>query len=124
VLKRRRGEPDAYLYGDGRDYVHPVEVALKWHHSSATWGVLGDAEVYGMSEQRRAILDVLEDADEPLGPKQITETLKAKGIEMNEGAVRQMLSQMAKDCQVKNLGRGKYVHPDKAIEPDNADTLT
>jgi RecA-family ATPase len=29
VLKRRRGEPDAYLYGDGRDYERPVELALK-----------------------------------------------------------------------------------------------
>jgi hypothetical protein len=124
VLKRRRGEPDAYLYGDGRDYEHPVELALKWDQPSATWAILGNAEVYEMSEQRRAILAVLNASDEPLGPKVIHEMLNERGIEMSEGAVREMLSQMAKDGQVKNFGRGQYVHPAKANEPDNADILT
>jgi hypothetical protein len=124
VLKRRRGEPDAFLYGDGRDYEYPVELALKWDQSAATWSVLGDAESYKMSKQRRAILKVLEETDETLGPKMIHEMLNAKGIEMGEGAVREMLSQMTKNGQVKNLGRGQYIHPANANEPDNADTLT
>jgi hypothetical protein len=51
VLKRQRGEADAYLYGDGRDYENPVELALKWNASTATWAILGDAEVYAMSER-------------------------------------------------------------------------
>ncbi len=124
VLKRRRGEADAFLYGDGRDYENPVELALKWTASAATWTILGDAEEHQMSEGRRAILDVLNEAEEPLGPKEITETLNAKGIEMNNGAVREMLSQMVKDGQVENPSRGQYVHPAKANTPDNADILT
>ena len=124
VLKRRRGEADAYLYGDGRDYENPVELALKWTASAATWTILGGAEEHQMSEGRRAILDVLDKAEEPLGPKEITETVNAKGKEMNNGAVREMLSRMAQDGQVKNLGRGQYVHPAKANRPDNADILT
>jgi hypothetical protein len=35
-----------------------------------------------------------------------------------------MLSQMVKDGQVKNLGRGQYVHPDHGNSPDDADSLT
>ena len=124
VLKRRRGEPDAYLYGDGRDYEHPVELALKWDHGSATWAVLGNAEEYAMGEQRRAILDVLDGSEKPLGPKVVHEKLNERGVEMREGAVREMLSQMAKAGQVTNPRRGQYIHPAKAIEPDNADTLT
>jgi repressor of nif and glnA expression len=77
-----------------------------------------------MGEQRRAILGVLEGSDEPLGPKVIHEKLNERGAQMSEGAVREMLSQMAKAGQVTNLGRGQYVHPAKAIAPDNADTLT
>jgi hypothetical protein len=39
--------------------------------------------------------------------------------------VREMLSQMVRDGQVKNLGRGQYVHPDYAKKyADNADKLT
>jgi hypothetical protein len=124
VLKRRRGEADAFLFGDGRDFENPVELALKWNASTVTWTILGDAEAYAMSEQRRAILGVLEDADQPLGPKEITERLKTSGMEMNQGAVREMCSQMTKDGQLKNLGWGKYVHPAKVNQPDNADTLT
>src|SRR5215213_9513787 len=112
VLKRRRGEPDANLFGDGRDFENPVELALKWNASAATWTILGDAEEYGMSEQRRAILGVVKRADKPLGPKAITERLNASGTQMKYGAVRELCSQMANDGQLKNLGRGKYVIPD------------
>jgi hypothetical protein len=112
VLKRRRGEPDAFLYGDGRDYEHPVDLALKWDQPSATWAVLGDAEEYTMSEQRRAILGVVKSADKALGPKEVTERLNARGVQMKYGAVRELCSQMANDGQLKNLGRGQYVIPD------------
>jgi hypothetical protein len=112
VLKRRRGEADAYLFGDGRDYENPVELALKWNASTATWTILGDAEVYAMSEQRRAILGVLESANDPLGPKEITETLNASGTKMKDGAVREMCSRMAKDGQLRNPARGQYLAPD------------
>jgi hypothetical protein len=113
VLKRRRGEADANLFGDGRDFENPVELALKWNASTATWTILGDAEEFGMSEQRRAQLRVLESADKkPLGPKVITERLNASGTEMKNGAVRELCSQMAKDGQIKNLGWGQYVIPD------------
>ena len=126
VLKRRRGEADAYLHGDGRDFENPVELALEWNAASATWKILeGDAEVYAMSKQRRSILRVLESADEPLGPKTIAEMLNANGTKIKHGAVREMCSQMANDGQIRNLGRGQYVAPgDKGRSPDNADKLT
>ena len=50
--------------------------------------------------------------------------LEEMGVEMSEGAVRQMLSQMVKDGQIKNLGRGAYVHANFEKCPDNADILT
>ena len=125
VLKRRRGNADAYLHADGRDIEQPVELALKWEANAATWTIIGDAEEYRLSERRRLILEVLRSADEPLGPKEVTEILNAKGVDMKYGAVREMLSQMAKEGQVNNLGRGKYVHPDNLQNiPDNADNLT
>jgi len=124
VLKRQRGRADAYLHIDGRDIENPTELALEWNPKAATWTILGDAEEYRISEGRRAILGILENSDEPLGPKEITEMINAKGVEMREGAVREMLSKMSKDGQVKNLGRGQYIHPARASKPDNADILT
>jgi len=47
----------------------------------------------------------LENADERLGPRDITEILNEKGRKMSNGAVREMLSQMVKDGQIWNIGR-------------------
>jgi hypothetical protein len=115
VLKRQRGSADAFLHVDGRDIENPTELALNFDQSAATWAIVGDAEQYRMSEGRRAILRILENADESLGPKEIAAILADSkhrtGHEASYGAVREMLSQMVKDGQVKNLGRGRYVHP-------------
>ena len=120
VLKRQRGRADAFLHVDGRDIEKPTELALRFDPDAAPWSIAGDAEEYRLSEGRRAIRRVLENADEPLGPKEIAEMTGAK-----YGATREMLSQMVKDGQAKNLGRGAYVLGDQPQNgPDNADILT
>jgi hypothetical protein len=124
VLKRRRGKADAYLHVDGRDIEKPTELALKFDQQAATWAIIGDADEYRLSESRRTIKKVLENAGESLGPREITEILDEKGMKMSNGAVREMVSQMVEDGQIKNLGRGAYVHADFEKCPDNADILT
>jgi repressor of nif and glnA expression len=64
---------------------------------------MGDAEEYRRSETCRAILKVLEEADEPLGPKVVAEMLDVK-----EGTIRQRLYQMSKDGEAKVVARGLY----------------
>jgi hypothetical protein len=120
VLKRQRGRADAFLHIDGRDIERPTEIALKFDQDAATWAIVGDAEEYRLSESRFAILRVLENADEPLSPKEIAEMTDAK-----YGATREMLSQMVKDGQVKNLGRGAYALPkNPQNNVDDTDILT
>ena len=65
-----------------------------------------------MSEGRREISQILEDPDEPMGPKDIAAMLNERGQKVAYGTVREMLSQMVKDGQAKKLVRGAYVHPD------------
>lgn len=124
VLKRKRGTADAFMVVEGRDIEHPAELALNFDSETATWKIVGDAAEYRLSEGRRAILDALHNSDEPLGPKDITATINEKGVDMKYGAVREMLSQMVKDGQVKNVGRGRYTVPDLHKRPDIADKLT
>ena len=120
VLKRRRGRADAFLHVDGRDIETPTELALKFDPNAATWAIAGDAEEYRLSERRRSILRVLGNADESLGPKDIAEMADAP-----YGATRELLSQMVKDGQVKNLGRGAYILPENLQNSaDNTDILT
>jgi hypothetical protein len=109
VLKRDRTRADASLYITGRDIEEPSELALEFDPNAATWAIVGDAEEYRLSEQRAAILRVLRDSDEPLGPTDITEMVNANGTKVTNGTVRVLLGHMVRDGQIGTPGRGKYV---------------
>jgi len=97
VLKRDRGKADAVLHVDGRDIEDSAEYALKWDAETAGWTIVGDAEEYRMSEERKAILGVLEQAGEFLSPGEVADAL---GKPRN--TVKQRLWRMAQDGQVEN----------------------
>jgi len=103
ILKRKRGEADAYLHVDGRDIENPTELALKFDPNAATWAIEGDAEQHRLSQIRRDILKVLGEASEPLGPKDIAELL-----DMKYAVVKQRLFHMSKDGDVRLVSRGLY----------------
>jgi AAA domain len=105
VLKRKRGNADAYLHVDGRDIENPTELALEFDTRAARWMVVGDAAEYRTSEIRRRILRVLEEADGgPIGPQDVADIL-----DMKNGVVRQRLHQMSKSGEVKVVSRGLYI---------------
>jgi repressor of nif and glnA expression len=62
-------------------------------------------------------VEVLEEADEPLGPKDVAEIL-----EMKEGTVRQRLYQMSNDGEVKVVARGRYAPHNVHNNRNNEDT--
>jgi hypothetical protein len=105
VLKRQRGNANAFLHVDGRDIEESKELPLVWDAASAKWTETGEAEEYRRSETRQEILKVLEEADEPLGPRQIAERTG-----LDENVVRQRLHQMSKAGEVKQVARGRYAH--------------
>ena len=102
VLKRDRGRADAVLHVDGRDIEEPTDYALKWDAETAGWTIVGDAEEYRMSEERKEIFSVLTEADEFLSPGEVADVL---GKPRN--TVKQRLWRMAQDGQVENQN-GKY----------------
>jgi hypothetical protein len=54
VLKRQRGNANAFLHVDGRDIQEPTELALLWDATSAKWIEAGNAEDYaGVKRGRR-----------------------------------------------------------------------
>lgn len=105
VLQRVRGKADAELFSTGRDF-EDKELALKWDKDLCQWNLLGEAEEYRLSEERREIIDLLRKSPTPMSPKEIAEILNRK-----DGAVRKMLFDMTKDGQVKNEGGGRYSLP-------------
>jgi hypothetical protein len=104
VLKRDRGKQDATLVVDGRDIEEPAELALRWDGEIASWSLMGDAEEYRQSEERRRIIELLESMDEPMWPKEIAEAL-----EKNRSTTRVLLANMKQDGQVVDTGQGYTV---------------
>jgi hypothetical protein len=104
VLKRDRGKQDATLVVDGRDIEEPSEFALRWDADIASWSLMGDAEEYRQSEERRRIMGLLMRIDEPMQPKDIAEAL-----EKNRSTTRVLLANMKQDGQVEDTGKGYVV---------------
>jgi hypothetical protein len=95
-----RGKQGATLYGRGRE-IEEIEKAVEF--VGGTWKLLGDASVVRRSEERNAILDILENAEEPMGPKEI-----ADAVGKPENNIKQLLFKMQKDGEIRKLGRGRY----------------
>lgn len=101
-IKRARGEAEGTLYASGRDYKEEVNLALSF--SNGMWKVLGDektAVYYTLSQERRAVIDLLCSTVDPYGvvqpmmPKDIAALLN-----VNDGTMRKMLFNMKDDGHV------------------------
>jgi hypothetical protein len=101
VLKRDRGKQDATLVIDGRDIEEPTELALRWEADIASWSLMGDAEEYRQSEERRRIIELLEHVNEHMSPKDIAEAL-----DKNRSTTRVLLANMKQDGQVEATPNG------------------
>ncbi len=98
------------LAGRGRD-VEEVDAAISFDAATCRWKVLGDAGEVHRTNERGAILAALADATEPMSPADLVD---ATG--MPNPNVRKLLSKMTKAGEIKKVGRGLYLHPDRPPE--------
>jgi hypothetical protein len=106
VLTRSRTEADAVLAVTGRD-LNEAEHALTFDKEVGAWRMLGDARVFAMSPERRAIVAVVEEAG-ALKPKAI-----AARSDVGYGTVKHLVGKMVDAGQLDTDGHGTYlpVHP-------------
>jgi AAA domain len=100
VLKRARGQADATLHATGRDF-EDKEIALRWDNEICGFRVLGDAGQYTLSDERLAVIALLENVG-PLRPKQV-----AQALEREYSATKKLLWTMKGDGQLKAV-KGRY----------------
>ncbi len=77
--------------------------------------MLGQATQVRRTDERSAILEVLHEADDAMGPREIA---VATGADRNN--VDQLLYKMMKEGEIRKAKRGRYIHPDRLdlIEPE------
>ena len=92
VFKRDRGRADAYLHVTGREIEEEAELALRW-----------DAEEYRVSQERQDIIRVVDEAGEPMAPKDVAELL-----DKSPNAVKYLMWRMSKDGQLASVSKGRY----------------
>ena len=105
------------LYCRGRD-IQEYERAVTFDKFDCRWIAQGDVANVRRTDERAAILDVLQDADDVMTVKDI-QTATA----MNRNACDQLLFKMAKEGQITKVKRGQYIHPDRQdlLPPDKND---
>lgn len=103
VLVLDRKSDGATLYGRGRE-MDDIDIAVELENGF--WRILGDTDTVRISSERKAIIKILRNVDEPMGPKDIADTLN-----WPQENVRQLLKSMATDGDVQKLKRGKYSLP-------------
>jgi predicted transcriptional regulator len=102
VLKRERARADAILYITGRD-VEDKELALRFDNSSASFVLLGDAEEYRISKERREILEQLRSNGGPAKLKDI-----AAALNKQPNNVHKLLRGLSEQGLVDQPDYGQY----------------
>jgi hypothetical protein len=90
----------------GRD-VESAELAIEFNKATCRWTVLGNAAEVHVSEQRGKIIGALKEANAPMT---VPALIEATGIKRN--ALELTLGRMAKEGEIKRVGRGLYAHKD------------
>ena len=83
VLRRKRGQADAFLYVTGKDVEEEKDYAMNWDAKTTTWAIKGDARDYTGSDERLEVVELLREQG-PLSIKEIAELLHP-GIEVKWG---------------------------------------
>jgi hypothetical protein len=101
-LKRARGNADATLWGTGRDYKEDVDLALSFNNGY--WKILGNAKEYTLSKESKEVIEVLEQSNGPLSPKEL-----ATLLHLSDNTMRKRLFNMKNRNEVDTTREGKYI---------------
>lgn len=102
VMQRVRGKTDATLHITGRD-IEEREELLNWDRETGVWTMIGDAEEYRRSEQRRDLLRVMAERGGPMSPKDVYEVMGG-----NRSSIRSLMARMANRGDIQITSPGKY----------------
>ena len=102
ILVLNRSGDGVTLYGRGRD-IAEIESAVSFDRETCRWSVLGDAEEVQRSNQRRAILEALRLAPDPLTAADVRDVTG-----LSFAAARRLLAAMATKGEISRPERGKY----------------
>ncbi len=115
TLERDFGSGRTVLYGRGRD-IEEFETVVSFDKEICRWSIVGAVADFARTEERQAILDALQKAEQPQNAREV-----ARCINHSYEAVRKTLSRMAQNGEVEKAGRGSYTCPKRPNVTNSAD---
>ena len=115
MLARKRGESDGVLRVTARD-LGEREDALTFDPQTGTWTMLGSAQEYAQTTQRRLIIQAvrtLSGLGMSTGPKAVADQLDG---EVSANTVRQLMPRMLADGTLRSPTRGTYMVAEDALK--------
>lgn len=106
ILKRERGQADASIFIDGRDLDEPKDLALEWSQEHAMWSIIGTADEFRLSQERKAILTEIKNAQGNITLKEL-----AQAVDQPYNNLKKNVSEMIQDGQIKQVSKGVYALP-------------
>jgi hypothetical protein len=103
LLVLKKDSDGVVLHGRGKDLADEIEKAMIFDRETCRWKVLGPVDEVRLSDERRAIINVLRQVRKPMGPSGIAEVLGKPS-----GSVRKMLMEMCSAGQIQKASRGLY----------------
>ena len=103
-LDRKRGETEGVLKVTGRLIKDEKDLSIKFNKDILSWEILGDAELYRQSNERKEIIDILLTENYPLTNKDLQAI-----TEMNYSTIKGLTWRMAKDGILIKVNNGAYV---------------
>jgi hypothetical protein len=101
IIKRRAS--GVVLYARGRD-IEESETAIQFDKDTCRWTMLGKASEVHRSSERARVIAALTAAGQPLSVREIMIDAEME----NRNAVDILLGKMAKDGEIRRVGRGRY----------------
>jgi len=103
LLDRKRGQNEAILKITSRDADSP-NLSIEFCPDNGHWKLLGEADEWDTTPERREIIEVMREKDRPMMLKEIAEAL-----DKSVSNVAQLLSKLEKTGIVIKKGYGQYV---------------
>jgi hypothetical protein len=105
ILEKGRGVSGGRLFITGRD-IQEQDYAMSFDSETCRWSRLGDSKEVNMSNERKAILTVLKNSNNPLGATTISGIIGGKATPNN---VQFLLDCLLSDGYIVKKGRGQYL---------------
>jgi predicted transcriptional regulator len=102
IVLKRDGSGNVALLGRGRDLAE-IEQAMAFDRDACTWRIIGSAAEVRRTSERATVLEAIQEADAPIGPRDI-----ASATGMKATNVRFLLRKLVDEGVIEKATYGKY----------------